>query len=449
MANAQLKKVLRIGVIQDGKIVQERLIAAGESVSVGESAKNTFVLPKTSLKKTEFPLFLAHGKGYVLQFNDQMKGKLSCRGNVLSLERVRSDPNTARKGNVCRLGLTNQDRGKIIIDNITVLFQFVPPPPAQAVRAIQAMDFRPRMIEDDDPVFYAFLALSAVLGFAFSIWVAIAPPVDVQGVVEVPDRFVKMIVDPKTPKEKPTEEIVITDDSMISQQKSQQKDQQSVSKAESAPKNKAEQVAQAKQREQRKQEVAENSMLIKMLTTRGEGTGTAENLWSDADAGLGDLDSVAQNASGIKVATEANKGLRSGSGISSDEVDIGELASVGGGTATVASGPAVTVVANVDLGDADMSDVSDAGGVKSVVKSKFGQLKYCYEKSLKANPQLRGRVEVEFNVKNRRVTSASVFANTTGDAEFANCIVGKIKRWKFPDSVEGQILYPFIFSPKS
>ena len=55
-SQTQPAKVLRIGIIQDGKIVRERLIKPGESVKVGESARNTFVFPKTSLPRAEFPL---------------------------------------------------------------------------------------------------------------------------------------------------------------------------------------------------------------------------------------------------------------------------------------------------------------------------------------------------------------------------------------------------------
>ena len=48
-ADAGKNKVLRIGIIRDGKIAEERLIKASQTVTVGESAKNTFVFPKTRI----------------------------------------------------------------------------------------------------------------------------------------------------------------------------------------------------------------------------------------------------------------------------------------------------------------------------------------------------------------------------------------------------------------
>jgi hypothetical protein len=51
-------RVLRICILQDRDVVQERIIKAGESVRVGESEKNTFVFPKTNLPAAEFPMFI-------------------------------------------------------------------------------------------------------------------------------------------------------------------------------------------------------------------------------------------------------------------------------------------------------------------------------------------------------------------------------------------------------
>ena len=129
MANPQ-QKVLRIGVIMDGKLVQEKLIKAGESVTVGESARNTFVFPKTHLTRPEPHLFVAQGGRYYLQVSVLMKGKIGGGESVTALEKIKKDPSVEKlaEGMGYRLPLSEQDRGKVNIDNITVLFQFVQPP---------------------------------------------------------------------------------------------------------------------------------------------------------------------------------------------------------------------------------------------------------------------------------------------------------------------------------
>ena len=135
-ADAGKNKVLRIGIIKDGKIAEERLVKVSETVTVGESAKNTFVFGKTHLPKAEFPIFQWDGSGYVLRFTEKMKGKVSAGGAVVSLVKLRKDPTITTNGGVWELKLTSQDRGKVTVDGMTVLFQLVAPPPVQALSLI-------------------------------------------------------------------------------------------------------------------------------------------------------------------------------------------------------------------------------------------------------------------------------------------------------------------------
>lgn len=444
MAKPQLKKVLRIGIIQDGKIVQERLIKYGEPVSVGESAKNTFVFPKTHLPKAEYALFSMTPKGYMLNFTEKMRGKISSGGAVVGLDKLRADPSVTKGNGRWRLALTEQDRGKITVDNVTVLFQFVPPPPTQAVRPIHAMDFRPRLLDEDDPMFLGFLAVWTMLAVVLAFWVTTADPPEIR-IEEIDDRFVKIILPKEDKAEEEPPEVPEDPDATSREVETKKTEKAKKPKAEKKPETKLE---EAQRKAEMEQNVRNKSMMLKMLTTRGEGgRGTAEDLWSDSDGSLGDLDAAIGDVDGVAIAGE-NSGLREGSGTSSEDVDIGGLSKAGGGTAEVGGGPAVKVEGDVNLGVADYDDVTDQNAVKQVVNRNFGQLKYCYETRLKTNPSLSGRVEVEWNIARTRVTSAAVFANTTGDDVFAQCIVNKIKRWKFPAEVEGEMLYPFLFTPK-
>lgn len=445
------QKVLRIGIIEDGKIVQERLIKAGETVTVGEAATNTFVFPKTHLPRAEYPLFVARNGKYVLNFTEEMKGKISSGGSVVALEKLRTDPSVQQQGGSWRLALTEQDRGKISIDNITVLFQFVAPPPVQAVKPLQQMDFRPRLMDDDDPVFLGFLAIFSALAAVLLVWIWNTEPPQVTSIDQIPDRFTKLVLKPpeeQQPLEMPVDDKLIDDSKSESAQKAE-KAESKEEKPKEAPKNKTE---AAQQREAAKQEVIQKSLLLKMLTTRGaNGNGSfAEDLFSDSDGTFGDLDKALAESGGVEIASAESK-LRQGSatGTGSKDADIGDLGGVGGGSASVGSGPSTKIEGSTSLGEGDtFLEEGDVGSVKKTVQKNFGQLTYCYEQRLNKVPGLAGRVEIEWYVKGGRVTTAQVFANTTGDSELGDCIVGKIKRWSFPGDVEGEILYPFIFKPK-
>ena len=125
-SQSQQSRVLRICILQDRDVVQERIIKAGDTVRVGESEKNTFVFPKTSLPAAEFPMFINKGGKYHLCFTGGMKGKISSGGAIVGLNKLRTDPSLSKQGEVWRYPLGESDRGKIMVDNVTVLFQFVP-----------------------------------------------------------------------------------------------------------------------------------------------------------------------------------------------------------------------------------------------------------------------------------------------------------------------------------
>ena len=446
MAKARQTKVLRIGVIQDGKIVQERLMKAGEAVTIGESAKATFMLPKTGLPSGEFPVFEQLTEGYVLRFTEAMKGKISSGGAVVALKKLRSDPGIKKDGAAWVLPLTEQDRGKVAIEGVTILFQFVTPPPTQAVKPIQAMDFRPRLLEEDDPVFLGFLAIWLALAVVLTIWVAYTAPREVT-LDQIPDRFKRVVMaDTKPPKA--TEDPKLDD--AVKNDKAKKPEPEPEPKAEEAPKKPKDKVAKAKSEQKAREEVLKSSALIaRLIGTRGEGAGATENLFDDEDVLGGDLDSKLR--AGAEITTQSAKATRGGEGTDLGAEDIGDLQQGGGGTAEVSGGPEVKMSPQVAAGSGTVDEeIGDTGKVTDVVKRYAGQLKYCYEKRLLENPNLEGRVEIGWSVLDGKVEGLYVVSNSTGDGELADCIMKKVRRWTFPADISGDIpSWPFVFTAKS
>jgi outer membrane biosynthesis protein TonB len=440
------KKVLRIGIILDGKIVQERLIKAGDSVTVGESAKNTFVFPKTQLPKAEFTLFTVRGSKYYLQLTQSMRGKISSRGSVQPLDAARQDPTLSKQDGNILVPLSPDSRGKIGVDGVTVLFQFVAPPPARTTTAIRGMDFRPKMMDDDDPVFLGFLAIWSALALVFMIYVMNTDPPEFQ-LEELPDRFTKMVIKKKD-KEKVEKKEEKKEEKIDEKAKAPEKEE----KAKAEPKkekSKKEKVDDAKRLEKAKEDVLKKSkLLVKIIGTTGQSSGgVLANVWSGDDSGMKNLDLA--GAGGIT--TDASEALRTGSGGKGEAADIGDIGGVGGGTAELGGGPAVQLEAEVSVGEGEADMLSgDQSAVKKTVRRYSGQLKYCYEQRLKANPDLEGRVSLTWTVgAGGAVTEVYVEGNTTGDSQLASCMEKKVKRWKFPADVEGDISWPFVFRAKN
>lgn len=443
-AQATQTKVLRIGIIQDGKIVQERLIKQGENVLVGESPKNTFVFPKTRLPRAEFPLFTAKSGAYELHFSAEMKGKISSGGAVVNLDKLRSDPSVSKQGDVWRLPLTELDRGKIGIDNVTILFQFVPPPPVAAVKSIERMDFRPAMFDEDDPAFFGFLALFTALATVFAVGIYLAPAPAEMTFEEINDRFASLVIERKKEAEKKDREIEEKKEEELNSERLEKKKDEPKDKPEDtaekkAPKPKTK-VDQARAAEARK-EALRQKMKIAQIGTRGKSSsGTTTDAWEGGV--LKDLSGI--KAGDVDVAGSA-QGTRGGN-TTTEDIDVDGDVNVGeaGGT-TGSSGPDIQVRGTVSSEAGDTFDMEGADNLQSVVRQRQGQLTYCYEEQLRSDPSLSGRVEVRWNVSGRRVTSASVVSNSTGNDALGQCIVRKIKRWKFGEDVSGSTTWPFVF----
>lgn len=92
----------------------------------------------------------------------------------------------------------------------------------------------------------------------------------------------------------------------------------------------------------------------------------------------------------------------------------------------------------------------DADDVVSVVKKKKGQVRSCYEKELKTEPDLSGVVQVGWTVEaDGDVHGVRILSNSTGNRDMEGCIKRTIRSWSFPashgDAVD--IEYPFSFVP--
>ena len=74
--------------------------------------------------------------------------------------------------------------------------------------------------------------------------------------------------------------------------------------------------------------------------------------------------------------------------------------------------------------------------VAKEVRSRLGAIKACYERALKRNPNLSGKVVIHWTITQAgTVSGVDVEQDTLGDAEVASCIKSLIARWRFPAPV--------------
>src|SRR5258708_3492530 len=120
-------KVLRIGLVVSGRILEERVVKQRTSVTVGPSEKSTFVVQANL--PTQFKLFELIGGDYYLNYLDGMTGRVALATGITDLNGLRGQ--AKRVGAAYQVRLTDEARGKIVVGETTFLFQFVAPPPVQ------------------------------------------------------------------------------------------------------------------------------------------------------------------------------------------------------------------------------------------------------------------------------------------------------------------------------
>ena len=81
--SAAKTRIMRIGIVQGGRIVEERLIRKRENISIGWSSRATFAVPSESLPK-QWLLFEADPKGYIAHFGDAMDARTALEAMVRS-----------------------------------------------------------------------------------------------------------------------------------------------------------------------------------------------------------------------------------------------------------------------------------------------------------------------------------------------------------------------------
>jgi outer membrane biosynthesis protein TonB len=126
-----------------------------------------------------------------------------------------------------------------------------------------------------------------------------------------------------------------------------------------------------------------------------------------------------------------------------------------GGSGTYSKGTGLAG-AGVGTGTVDVLEEEtyvDGGLDKEIIaeyiKSKLGQIRYCYERQLSGNPNLHGTVLIKFTIGgNGNVSTQSVARTTLKDANVEECILRRVAGWTFPLPKGGTsvvVSYPFLF----
>lgn len=455
-------KVLRIGVVKNGKIVEERIVRTRETVTVGASEKNHFILRMQGLP-SGFPLFQLVGDDYILNFTPAMKGRVGLPGGVQELDQLRTTGAARDAGSHFQVKLTDASKGKIVLGDVTLLFQFVEAPPKMPRPQLPA-SARGGFVKGIDWAFTAFVVFSYMLFFGFIVYLENADWAVDSGISAVPDRMARLIFE-----EPPAPEVPVDEPELDAEAEAEAK----ADAANEAPQRRAEAPSKggggergpgdpgvnAEARARIAQEAAARAEAM-ILGALGSGGALSDVLAGGAVTG--NAEDVLAQASGVGVASGSSGPqlrTRTGGGGSGTTGDLGALTRAGTETATQARGTEVVerrISGKIDLGnggDIGGAGEFDASVVVRTIRARLRAIQACYETELRKNPSLAGKVTVEFTIQERgNVTNARAAENTTGSGAVADCVVNTVARFRFNPGPEGGSVtfsYPFVFAPQN
>ncbi|MFM2152477.1 MAG: hypothetical protein RL199_912 [Pseudomonadota bacterium] len=445
---------LHIGVMRGGKLVDGRLVAPKSTVSAGLSVKNTFRVAGADLPR-EHVLF-RYGKSPSLHVISPMRGEVALDGRT---PRTLAELAAAGDGHPegFAVALPTTARGWVSLGD-TAFYFHLGQPPAPAPRATLPPEARIGLFGRLEKRFVlAFVAVVLVELLAL-LAVHARPDVDPDAPAQAEDldRFAEIIMPekpkdeppPKAEEKKPDAEKPAAEEKKAAEEKP--KDE------EPAPEAEPDEAAQ-KAAEERRAEIREKVQKVGLLAVLGSAGSSVFGSVATSNGGLpGEVDKALDGVKGVQaVATSAaaDPGARKGGSGGSDAATIGDIGAGGkGGREVALAEKKHEVVPQIQLDEPEIEPTGadvDRGSLGKFIKMRLKSVQGCYEKELKLNPALKGKVVVRFVIRTTgRVGDVSIDQNTMGSDGVGGCIVNLVRNWVFPMKLEEDtpVSFPFVFS---
>jgi hypothetical protein len=110
-------------------------------------------------------------------------------------------------------------------------------------------------------------------------------------------------------------------------------------------------------------------------------------------------------------------------------------------------------IGNAEVGaieeESEVEGGLDKEAIARVIRSQLGQIRYCYERQLSANPDLYGKILVKFTIGAAgSVVTQAIGTTSLKNAMVEGCILRRVAGWQFPTPKGGTnvlVSYPFLF----
>jgi TonB family protein len=320
-----------------------------------------------------------------------------------------------------------------------------------------------------DPRFFFVMIVSALLhaGIIIYVYQVKIPAAHIVDIEDVPERFAKFIIEkpiPKTPAQKKTAQTAVPKKEAApppsAEKNSPEKTPGQAPKISSAQRERAKKAvaARAARVEQRMRSVGVLGMLTGVgATAKGPAVVDVLGAMGTRKESSANLDEVLAKMSGLQHADNIEvlqkKLVKSKDVAVQHKEEIDDLiASVGSARSVDLAKRGEFVIQKPESieGAASSNAKRDNSAINAVVASHKASIRMTYEKHLKRDPALAGKVTVRFTISaSGSVTAVTILENTTNNNDLVQEIIRKIRMWRFETVPEGDVTvtYPFVFTP--
>ena len=451
-------KVLRIGLVQGGKVIEERVIKQRTHVTVGPSEKATFVLPTKTLPPT-FKLFELVGQDYCLNFIDSMTIRVALKTGISDHNALKSQARKVAQGPVqaYQIPLNEDARGKVVIGETTFLFQFVTPPPVQPRPQLPVSVRSGVEVDWSITVIAAFSFLLHFLGFGgvYSDWMdpVVTNDLDISQIID----NVKRLPPPPVQEQKEENVTEATTATAAATTEAAPKAAAAAPKGAAGPGNAGKPGSISEARAQQiSNELA--SMDVAMLATINSQGASTDRVLTQGEVPFDQLNKAAAdgssagrgNMSGLNLGGGQNGSFTPGGGGGNGLAGLGNKGSgdsaPAAGSAKATKGP----VGNASIGGAAVSGGSVANA-SSVVAGMAAGFRRCYNRGLAEDPNMKGSVRITAKIgPNGEVLGASPSGGGGLSGTVTGCVAARVQSAQFapPDGGGATIVIPVSFQPQ-
>ena len=360
---------------------------------------------------------------YYIDIPAGAKGKVALGKNKASVDQLRK---RYGQGDKLRVKLGAKAKGKLLVGQTKIIFRTAKPARAAKRRAFP--------VELSDPLAHLRLssldtaAIAGVAGLAvlMAVWfVKFAdrtPP-------KPSERFVREMGIPASfyeEEEEPEPEENAEEDVLKQEDKEEEKDK--VEEEIEEKLDKPDNVSDEAFKEARGVGVA-----LTLGTYGGPGEGTVLDLIQSRENNLGDLFDQGMATTEEYRGGEIGDFVAGGGGIdSTGTVASNEGLKTGEGPAEVGATKKKERKVKAKSSTDDVVGDVDKKGVSATIRRRMPGLEACYEKALRSNSSLGGKMTYTITINTSgRVSDVDIEVDTVGDASVRSCCVAKIKGWRF------------------